>query len=149
MRILVCSGTSFLLAVLWFDLMFDTQVLGKSGATLPEETLDSISRYYSRVTTTAKPMNRLVGVAMLGTLVALAVEVLKHQIPSSRAVMSLVLVVLAISIALGRTLRNAVRLGRQEEDLVTQSRLARLVLRDHLVLFVALGLVLMLQLLPV
>ncbi len=129
--------------------MFDTQVLGKSGATLPEETLDSISRYYSRVTTTAKPMNRLVGVAMLGTLVALAVEVLKHQIPSSRAVMSLVLVVLAISIALGRTLRNAVRLGRQEEDLVTQSRLARLVLRDHLVLFVALGLVLMLQLLPV
>ncbi|CAB4771195.1 MAG: hypothetical protein F2894_03965 [Actinobacteria bacterium] len=149
MRILVCSGTSFLLAVLWFDLMFDTQVLGKSGATLPEETLDSISRYYSRVTTTAKPMNRLVGVAMLGTLVALAVEVLKHQIPSSRAVMSLVLVVLAISIALGRTLRNAVRLGRQEEDLVTQSRLARLVLRDHLILFVALGLVLMLQLLPV
>ncbi len=129
--------------------MFDTQVLGKSGATLPEETLDSISRYYSRVTTTAKPMNRLVGVAMLGTLVALAVEVLKHQIPSSRAVMSLVLVVLAISIALGRTLRNAVRLGRQEEDLVTQSRLARLVLRDHLILFVALGLVLMLQLLPV
>ncbi|AKL72648.1 ER membrane protein SH3 [Actinobacteria bacterium IMCC26256] len=149
MRILVCSGTSFLLAVLWFDLMFDTQVLGKSGATLPEETLDSISRYYSRVTTTAKPMNRLVGVAMLGTLVALAVEVLRHQIPSSRAVMSLVLVVLAISIALGRTLRNAVRLGRQEEDLVTQSRLARLVLRDHLILFVALGLVLMLQLLPV
>lgn len=129
--------------------MFDTQVLGKSGATLPEETLDSISRYYSRVTTTAKPMNRLVGVAMLGTLVALAVEVLRHQIPSSRAVMSLVLVVLAISIALGRTLRNAVRLGRQEEDLVTQSRLARLVLRDHLILFVALGLVLMLQLLPV
>ena len=129
--------------------MFDTQVLGKSGAALPEETLDSISRYYSRVTTTARPMNRLVGVAMLGTLVALVVEVLKHQIPSSRAVMSLVLVVLAISIALGRTLRNAVRLGRQEEDLVTQSRLARLVLRDHLILFVALGLVLMLQLLPV
>lgn len=129
--------------------MFDTQVLGKSGATLPEETLDSISRYYSRVTTTAKPMNRLVGVAMLGTLIALVVEVQKHQIPSSRAVMSLVLVVLAISIALGRTLRNAVRLGRQEEDLVTQSRLARLVLRDHLILFVALGLVLMLQLLPV
>ena len=129
--------------------MFDTQVLGKSGATLPEETLDSISRYYSRVTTTAKPMTRLVGVAMLGTLIALAVQVQKHQIPSSRAVMSLVLVVLAISIALGRTLRNAVRLGRQEEDLVTQSRLARLVFRDHLILFVALGLVLMLQLLPV
>jgi RsiW-degrading membrane proteinase PrsW (M82 family) len=148
MRTLVCSGTSFLLAVLWFDLMFDTQVVGKIGATLPEETLDSISRYYSRVTTTAKPMNRLVGIAMLTTLIALVVQVQKNQIPSSRAVMSLVLVVVAISIALGRTLRNAICLGRQDEDLVTQSRLARLVLRDHLICFVALGLLLMLQLMP-
>ncbi len=128
--------------------MFDTQVLGKSGATLPEETLDSISRYYSRVTTTARPMNRLVGLAMLGTLIALVVQVQKNQIPSSRAIISLILAVLAISIALGRTLRNAIRLGRQDEDLVTQSRLARLVLRDHLICFVALGLLLMLQLMP-
>ena len=148
MRTLVCSGTSFLLAVLWFDLMFDTQVLGKSGATLPEETLDSISRYYSRVTTTARPMNRLVGLAMLGTLIALVVQVQKNQIPSSRAIISLILAVLAISIALGRTLRNAIRLGRQDEDLVTQSRIARLVLRDHLFCFIALGSLLMLQLMP-
>lgn len=136
------------MAVLWFDLMFDTQVLGKIGATLPEETLDSISRYYSRVTTTAKPMNRLVGIAMLGTLIALVIQVQKNQIPASRAVISLILVVIAISIALGRTLRNAIRLGRQDEDLVTQSRLARSVLRDHLICFVALGLLLMLQLMP-
>jgi hypothetical protein len=128
--------------------MFDTQVLGKSGATLPEETLDSISRYYSRVTTTAKPMNRLVGIAMLGTLIALVIQVQKNQIPSSRAIISLGLAVLAISIALGRTLRNAIRLGRQDEDLVTQSRRARLVFRDHLICFVALGLLLMLQLMP-
>jgi hypothetical protein len=128
--------------------MFDTQVLGKSGATLPEETLDSISRYYSRVTTTAKPMNRLVGFAMLVTLIALVVQVQKNQIPASRAIISLGLGVLAISIALGRTLRNAIRLGRQDEDLVTQSRLARLVFRDHLICFVALGLLLMLQLMP-
>jgi len=147
-RTLVCSGTSFLLAVLWFDLMFDTQIAGKRGATLPEETLNSISRYYSRVTTTAKPMNRLVGIAMLGTLIALVIQVQKNQIPSSRAIISLGLAVLAISIALGRTLRNAIRLGRQDEDLVTQSRRARLVLRDHLICFVALGLLLMLQLMP-
>ena len=128
--------------------MFDTQVLGKSGATLPEETLDSISRYYSRVTTTARPMNRLVGLAMLGTLIALVVQVQKNQIPSSRGIISLILAVLAISIALGRTLRNAIRLGRQDEDLVTQSRIERLVLRDHLFCFVALGSLLMLQLMP-
>lgn len=128
--------------------MFDTQISGKRGSTLPEDTIDSISRYYSRVTTTARPMNRLVGIAMLGTLIALVVQVQQQQIPTSRAIISLVLAVVAISIALGRTLRNAIRLGRQDEDLVTLSRLARLVMRDHLICFVALGLLLMLQLMP-
>jgi hypothetical protein len=85
---------------------------------------------------------------MLGTLIALVIQVQKNQIPSSRAIISLGLAVLAISIALGRTLRNAIRLGRQDEDLVTQSRRARLVFRDHLICFVALGLLLMLQLMP-
>lgn len=128
--------------------MFDTQISGKRGSTLPEDTIDSISRYYSRVTTTASPMNRLVGIAMLGTLIALVVQVQQDQIPTSRAIISLALAVVAISTALGRTLRNAIRLGRQDEDLVTLSRLARLVMRDHLICFVALGLVLMLQLMP-
>jgi hypothetical protein len=128
--------------------MFDTQISGKRGSTLPEDTIDSISRYYSRVTTTASPMNRLVGIAMLGTLIALVVQVQQDQIPTSRAIISLALAVVAISTALGRTLRNAIRLGRQDEDLVTLSRLARLVMRDHLICFVALGLLLMLQLMP-
>ena len=59
----LCGG--FLLAVLWFDLMFDTQVLGAPPGDLPEEILASIAAYYARVTTAAVPMNRLIGVVML------------------------------------------------------------------------------------
>src|SRR5205809_24891 len=71
----LCAG--FLLAVLWFDLMFDVQVLGRGrgGDPLPEEVLASIATYYRRVTTQARPMNYLVGVVMLvtagGTLIGL------------------------------------------------------------------------------
>lgn len=148
MRVLVSSGAGFLLAVLWFDLMFDTQVLGQRGKALREDTLDSISRYYSRVTTTAKPMNRVVGLVMLVTLGALIIQVQQNQILTSRAIISLILLISAIALALGHTLRNAIRLGRQDADLVTQSRLARLVFRDHVICFVAIGTLLMLQLLP-
>src|ERR1700716_4070759 len=63
----VTGGAGFLLAVLWFDLMFDVQVLGRGGD-LPEDVLGSISAYYRRVTTSARPMNRLVGAAMLATI---------------------------------------------------------------------------------
>ena len=56
----VTAGAGFLLAVLWFDLMFDVQALPHRGHELPEHTLASIAGYYRRVTTTARPMNRLV-----------------------------------------------------------------------------------------
>jgi hypothetical protein len=46
----VAAGLSFLLAVLWFDLMFDVQTLGHNGEILPPEVLSSISTYYRRVT---------------------------------------------------------------------------------------------------
>ena len=63
-------GIGFLLAVLWFDLMFDVQVLGHHDTELPTDVRDSIAAYYRRVTTTAaRPMNRLVAAAMLVTLV--------------------------------------------------------------------------------
>ena len=50
-RVLAACG-GFLLAVLWFDLMFDVQVLRHgSAAVLPEPVLASIAGYYRRVTT--------------------------------------------------------------------------------------------------
>ena len=63
---LVGSG-GFLLAVLWFDLMFDVQVIRLPAESVPEEVLASIAAYYHRVTTAADPMGRAVGLAMLFT----------------------------------------------------------------------------------
>ncbi len=94
-------------------------------------------------------MNRLVPLAMLVMLGALVAELVRGDLASWRALVSLVLAVLAIGLALGRTVRNAVRLGRDGDDPVLASRLARSVLRDHVACFAAIALVLVLQLLPV
>ena len=66
----VIAGAGFLLAVLWFDLMFDVQVARHRHGEAPEEVLASIAGYYRRVTTTSRPMGRLVGLVMLATLTA-------------------------------------------------------------------------------
>src|SRR5262245_53787385 len=71
----VAAGLSFLLAVLWFDLMFDVQTRGHTGEILPPEVLASISAYYRRVTTEAHPMNRLVSTVMVLTIVAIGAEI--------------------------------------------------------------------------
>src|ERR1035438_9232371 len=73
----VTAGAGFLLAVLWFDLMFDVQVLGHAEGPLPEGALASIAAYYGRVTTSARPMNRLIATVMVGTLAAIVVEISK------------------------------------------------------------------------
>ena len=148
MRALASAGAGFLLAVLWFDLMFDVQVRGRGTGEVPADVLASISRYYVRVTTAARPMNRLVPVAMLVALGALVAEVVRGDLATWRALVSLALAVFAIGLALGRTVRNAVRLGRGRDDPVVASRLARSVLRDHVACFIAITLVLVLQLLP-
>ena len=74
MRALAGSGAGFLLAVLWFDLMFDVQTRRHPGTDLPAGVLTSIARYYARVTTAARPMNRLIALTMLTTIGALAAE---------------------------------------------------------------------------
>jgi hypothetical protein len=72
----VTAGGGFLTAVLWMDLMFDVQCRGH-GSELPEPVLSSIAAYYARVTTAARPMNRLIAAVMAGTLAALIVEVVE------------------------------------------------------------------------
>jgi hypothetical protein len=70
------AGGGFLLAVLWLDLMFDVQVLAdRRERELPEPTLVSICSYYRRVTTAARPMNRLIALVMLATIAAVVVEI--------------------------------------------------------------------------
>jgi hypothetical protein len=148
MRALASAGAGFLFAVLWFDLMFDVQLRGRRPGDVPADVLRSISAYYGRVTTGARPMNRLVPVAMLATTVAIVVEIVDGEPARWRSVLSLVLVLAGVGTAMVRTVRRAVRLGTGIDDPATQERLARSILADHLGCAVAIGLVLVLQLLP-
>ncbi|HTO71185.1 MAG TPA: hypothetical protein VMR31_15085 [Myxococcota bacterium] len=134
-----CGG--FLLAVLWMDLIFDVQVLGKprENGALPEPVLASIAGYYQRATTDSYPMGRFVavvmGVGLLGSLVAL--------FAGSGAwllrLLALTLLAGPVGLAALRVVPNAVRLGARRDDLPTQTRLARAICRDHLVCLVGIA----------
>jgi hypothetical protein len=147
-RALAAAGAGFLVAVLWFDLMFDVQVRGHGQGDLPEPVRRSISAYYARVTTGARPMNRLVTLMMLVTVGALVAVLVRADLPAWRVGLCLVLAVGAIGLAGMRTVPAAVRLGRGHDDAAEQSRLARAVLRDHLCCISAIVAVLVLVLVP-
>src|SRR5262245_51270693 len=132
MHAVVTTGAGFLLAVLWFDLMFDVQVRGHEGPALPSETLDTIAAYYRRVTIDARPMNRLVSIAMLVTLLSIVVEIAEGATPLWLSVISLLLLLGAMGLALARTFRNAATLGRGAGTPEFRSRLARMIYQDHL-----------------
>jgi len=142
----VAAGAAFLLAVLWFDLMFDVQVLGRRGGELPAPVLDSIGGYYARVTTGARPMNRLVAAAMLGTLGSIVAEIANGKPSHAVAYTSLVLAAFAILLAGLRTVPSAVRLGSGRDSVVDRSALARSILHQHLLCFASIAAVLTLQL---
>ncbi len=146
MHAFAATGAGFLVAVLWFDLMFDVQARGPGRQNLSPETLASIAGYYRRVTTEASPMGQLVAAVMLATLAALVAEIVTHSAPPWIAWGSLVLAASAIALALARTVRNAAKLGRGADDESTRSRLARQILRDHVFCFTAMVAVAVLQL---
>jgi hypothetical protein len=128
----VTAGAGFLLAVLWFDLMFDVQVLPHRRGVLPEPVLASIAGYYRRVTTDASPMNRLVATMMLATTGCVIAEVARGDRPHWAAWASLALVLAPVALAGSNTVPNAVRLGQRKDAPERQSALARSILRDHL-----------------
>jgi len=146
MNVAAAAGAGFLIAVLWFDLMFDVQTRRHAGATLPAEVLASIRAYYSRVTTDARPMGRLVGVVMGMTLIAIIVEIFEGAAPRWICWLSLALALCAFGLTAARTLPNAVRLGHGADPLEVQTRHARAIYRDHLLSLAAMTALLMLQL---
>jgi hypothetical protein len=143
--VVAAAGIGFLLAVLWFDLMFDVQVRGHHEAVLPAEVRDSVAAYYRRVTTNAYPMNRLVATAMLVTIAALIGEVADGDVHSGVAWSSLALTAAAVGLAGARTVRRAVQLGSQAGTAEQQTVLARSVFRDHIACVAAISLALALQ----
>ena len=146
MRTFAAAGAGFLLAVLWFDLMFDVQSRKHASDPLPTEVLASISAYYRRVTIEAYPMNRLVALVMLLTLVAIVAELVEGVHPWWIGWVSLALAGSGVVPTLTRTVPNARRLGRALDTPEIQSTLARAICRDHLFGFARTSLVLGLQL---
>ena len=135
-----------MLAVLWFDLMFDVQVLRQRETEIPEPVLASISAYYKRVTTNARPMNRLVAAVMVATIAFIVTEIVGNRGPRWAAWVSFALVISAVSLAGGRTVPRAVRLGTRRDPLLVQSGLARSICRDHLACLAAITALLVVQL---
>lgn len=144
----VAAGAGFLLAVLWFDLMFDVQILGRRATSGERDdgALRSITAYYRRVTTGARPMNLLIGVVMIATLVAIGAQIAAGGDPRWVGWASLALAGGAIAVALFHTIPTARRLGRRTDDLTAQRRLARSIGRAHLLCIALIALLLVVQL---
>jgi uncharacterized membrane protein len=135
MQAFATAAAGFLLAVLWFDLMHDVLARG-DGPT--DDGLLTIQRYYRRVTTDAFPMNRLVLGAMLALLVSLVAELVGSSVPTWAPVVSLVLAVPPIVLS-----RKIVAMAKS----VPSAADAKVILRDHVLCFVAMSAVVFVQLL--
>lgn len=136
--VLAATG-GFLLAVLWMDLMFD--IAARRGkAILEEPVLQSITGYYRRATTTSQPMGAVIAGVMLLLLAALAAEAVRGDSPGWLIGVSALLAGGPIALALLRTVPNAVRLGRRTGSPAEQTRLARAVLRDHVLCAIGMAL---------
>jgi hypothetical protein len=142
----VAAGAGFLVAVLWFDLMFDVQVAPYREGVLPEAVIVSIAAYYARVTTSARPMNRLIATVMLGTLAAIVVEIVGGHPARWIGLSSLALALPAIALAGARVVPSAVRLGARGQTPGHESELARSIFRGHLFCLAAMAGVLVVQL---
>jgi hypothetical protein len=131
----MAAGGGFLLAVLWFDLMFDAQALrAPRSAPIPEAALASIARYYQRVTIDAQPMPRLVGIVMAMVLGATLFEPLPW---TPWRVASVLLLGVPITLALTRIFPAARRLAARADPVEEQSRLARGIAYAHVACLLA------------
>jgi hypothetical protein len=146
MTAFVSAGGGFLLAVLWFDLMFDVQALDREGAQPEAQRLASIAAYYARVTTAARPMNRLIAAVMLSTLAAIAGEIVSGGVPDAVAWVSLLLAAMPIALVGARTVPAAVRLGTRADSRARQRLLARSILREHVFCLASIAALIALQL---
>ena len=128
---LLAAGGGFLIAVLWFDLMFDTQVLGHGEApVLPEQVVASIAAYYRRVTTDAHPMQQLIA-AVMAVVVFMGAWNLRQRSHRMLRVLAVLTSVVPIGLAAARVFSAAVRLGAGIGSPAEQSALARAIFRDH------------------
>jgi hypothetical protein len=143
----ITAALGFLAAVLWFDLMFDVQVVAhRRDPLVPDETIRSIADYYRRVTTDASPMGRLVAVVMIILLGLLVWQATSGGTAGWASTVSLGGAGAAIVLAIGRVVPNAVRLGARTDAHEVQSGLVRSIFRDHVLFLMLIVTVLVVQL---
>ena len=106
----------------------------------------SIAGYYRRVTTEAHPMGRLIAAVMLVTLAVLVAQAVVGDVARWVSVVSLAAALTGFGLAGARSVPDAVRLGARGDSPGEQSRLARSILRDHLVCLTAMATLLVVQL---
>jgi len=143
---LVTAGAGFLLAVLWFDLMFDVQVLPYRRQEMPAPVVASISTYYRRVTTEAGRMSRLVVFFMLVTVLGILGQIIRADGTVATRWLSLVLAIVPIGVAGIRTVPRAVRLGARSGPIDVQARAARSICAEHVFCFCSIAALLVVQL---
>lgn len=135
---LAMAGGGFLLAVLWFDLMFDVLVLRPAPPGHDDEArVDQLAAYYRRVTLDAAPMGNLVGLVMLGT----AYAALRLAWAEDRLARWAAVVALCVPVALAgmRILPLARRLATSEAPLEARRAMALGIGRGHVLCFAAIG----------
>lgn len=151
MNLFLTAGGGFLIAVIWMDLMFDVlafgpRTSGPAANELEADSLDRIATYYRRVTTTAWPMNQLVGAVMTTMVAVLILQLVRGEGDARLAAISLGLCGVPIGLALIRVFPNAVRLGTRSDPAAEQTRLARAILVDHIFCITAMVVFLVLRL---
>jgi len=135
---IITASAGFLVAVLWFDLMFDVQVLAhRRSPEVPESVTESIAAYYRRVTTTASPMGTLVGVVMTVLLITLVVQAATADVAVGVSAVSIAAAAAAIGLAMARVFPRAVRLGERSQPQAEQSEIARSIFREHVLCLAA------------
>ena len=135
---IITAAAGFLVAVLWFDLMFDVQVLAhRQSPEVPESVTESIAAYYRRVTTTASPMGTLVGAVMAVLLVTLVVQAGTADVAVWVSAVSIAAAAAAIGLVMVRVFPRAVRLGSRSQPQTEQGEIARSIFRDHVLCLAA------------
>ncbi len=147
MTALLAAGGAFLLAVIWMDLMFDVQALrAPRGGTMPDGAVASITAYYRRVTTDARPMNQLVAIVMAITVLGTLQQLARGDGSFALRLTALVLCTVPIVLAKGRVFPNAARLGTGREPEAVAQALAREIAWAHVGCFAAMLLFVAIQL---
>lgn len=130
----VTAGLGFLAGILWLDLIFDVALLRHAQAGTPahDKALSLVSTYYGHATGGARPMDLLIGAMMVATLTAMVLQLRAHACPAWVSWASLAAAGGPIALASTHTVPMAIKLGATPDDArAERTRLARGVLRDH------------------